>query len=195
VSQALAEKQLRKSGVNFFTEEGRLGSTGRNLEKFLNQFNRTVYPAREVRLDSEAVVPQATSPFISVYNTELTQCFPGKGSKSGDRAPNETEIATCLRQKFLEREVELLKPKLLILMGDKSRQAFYKYLVKKPRTDTLQAHMDRIVSSGRIPKHQVGPLRVSVLPIQHASGANPNFYRMLENIPLIQLIRGLLALS
>jgi uracil-DNA glycosylase len=130
-----------------------------------------------------------------VYNTELTQCFPGKGPKSGDRAPNETEIATCLRQKFLEREVELLKPKLLILMGDKSRQAFYKYLVKKPRTDTLQTHMDRIISSGRIPKHQVGPLRVPVLPIQHASGANPNFYRMLENIPLLQLIRGVLALS
>ena len=36
ISQALAEKQLRLSGVNFFTSDGILGSTGRNLEKFLN---------------------------------------------------------------------------------------------------------------------------------------------------------------
>jgi hypothetical protein len=98
VSQALAEGQLRQSGVNFFTAEGGLGSTGRNLETFLNQFHRTVYPPREVRLASGVVIPPASAPLRSVYNTELTQCFPGKGSTGTDRAPTATEIATCLRQ-------------------------------------------------------------------------------------------------
>src|SRR5215510_1790778 len=61
VSQALAEGQFRKSRVHFFTEAGGLGNTGRNLEKFLNQFHRTVYPPRAVRLASGAVVPPAPS--------------------------------------------------------------------------------------------------------------------------------------
>jgi len=195
VSQALAEGQLRKSGVNFFTEEGCLGNTGRNLEKFLNQFYRTVYPPRAVRLASGAVVPQAASPLLSVYNTELTQCFPGKGGTGGDRVPTATEIATCLRQNFLKQEIALIKPKLLLLMGDKSRQAFYKAFAERPSKDTLHAHVERIVASGRIPIHQIGEVQVSVLPIQHASGANPHFYGMLKNAPLIRLIQGLLAQS
>jgi hypothetical protein len=34
LSQALAEKQLRYSGVNFFKNDGTVGDTGRILEKF-----------------------------------------------------------------------------------------------------------------------------------------------------------------
>jgi uracil-DNA glycosylase len=195
VSQALADGQLRKSGVNFLTKEGCLGSTGRNLEKFLNQFCRTVYPPREVRLASGAVVPRAIPPLVSVYNTELTQCFPGKGGTRGDRVPTATEIATCLRQNFLKREIALIKPKLILLMGDKTRQAFYKAFAEKLSKDTLRAHVERIVASGRIPILKIGEVEVSVLPIQHASGANPHFYGMLKNAPLIRLIRKLLAQS
>lgn len=195
VSQALAEGQLRESGVNFFTKEGCLGSTGRNLEKFLNQFYRTVYPPREVRLASGAEVPRATPPLVSVYNTELTQCFPGKGGTRGDRVPTATEIATCLRQNFLKREIALIKPKLLLVMGDRTRQAFYKAFAEKLSKDSLHDHIERIVASGRIPVHKIGEVEVSVLPIQHASGANPHFYGMLKNAPLIRLIQGLLAQS
>ena len=84
---------------------------------------------------------QASSPLLSVYNTELTQCFPGKGNTGGDRVPTVTEIATCLRQNFLKREIALIKPKLLFLMGDKSRRAFYKAFAERPSKDTLHAHI------------------------------------------------------
>ena len=193
LSQALAEGQLRRSGVNFFTETGRLGNTGRNLEKFLNQFNRTVFPPRAVHLNNGNFVPRANAQFGSVHNTELTQCFPGKRANRGDRAPTATEIAACLGQNFLVREIALIKPKLILLMGDKSRKAFFKMLLGEPRKDSLQAHLGRIVASGRIPIYQIGEVKVAVLPIQHASGANPNFYGMLTNNPLIQLIRSVLG--
>jgi uracil-DNA glycosylase len=195
VSQALAEGQLRKSGVNFFNEGGILGNTGRNLEKFLNQFNRTVYPPRKVSLASGAMVRQATSSFRSVYNTELTQCFPGKTGKGEDRVPSSTEITTCLGRNFLKREIALMMPTLLLLMGDKSRKAFYKYITAMPRKDTLQAHLDNIIASGSIPMHKIGEVSVSVLPIQHASGANPAFNGMLKNEQLITLIRDFLEQS
>lgn len=196
VSQALAERQLRESGVNFFTKEGKLGNTGQNLEKFLNQFCRTVYPPRNVRLASgNEVRRKEIPPFLSVYNTELTQCFPGKGSTRGDRAPTATEIATCLKQNFLKREIFLIRPKLILLMGDKTRQAFYKAFSGEVRKDSLGAHIERMIALGRIPMCKIGGVKVSVLPIQHASGANPYFYRMLNNATLIRLIRGLLAQS
>ena len=194
VSQALAEGQLRKSGVNFFTEEGCLGSTGRNLEKFLNQFNRTVFPPRSVPLASGAVVQKAASPLLSVYNTELTQCYPGKKVQGGDRVPNGAEIDNCLKQGFLKREVSLVKPKLLLLMGDKSRKAFYKIFNRsQPCKEKLGEHIERIVTTGRTPTFKIGNEQVYALPIQHASGANPRFYGMLKNRSLIRLIRNLLA--
>ena len=138
---------------------------------------------------------QAPSPLRSVYNTNLTQCFPGKGGTGGDRAPTAREIATCLRQNFLTREIAIIKPKLLLLMGDKSRQAFYKAFAERPSKDTLHVHLERIVAAGKIPIHKIGEVQVSVLPIQHASGANPHFYAMLKNAPLIRLIWDVLAQS
>lgn len=193
VSQALAKDTLRKSGVNFFTEGGELGNTGRNLEKFLNRFNRSVYPSSRVSLASGAMIRQANSSFLSVYNTELAQCFPGKTIKREDRAPTSIEIATCLGQNFLEREIALMKPRLLLLMGDKSRRAFYKYIANQPRNDSLKEHLDSIVTLGSIPTIKIGDITAHVLPIQHASGANPAFNGMLKKESLINLIRDLLA--
>jgi len=83
VSEALASDQLRKSGVNFFTEGGVLDNTGRNLEKLLNQFGRTVFPPRKVLLGS-AMVLDANPSYRSVYNARLTQCFPGRMRRRGN---------------------------------------------------------------------------------------------------------------
>ncbi len=193
VSQALAEKQLRKSGVNFFNEGGILGDTGKRLELFLNRFNRTVYPTKAVTLDRGTMIRKANASLISVYNSEITQCFPGKiEGKKGDRVPTAKEIGTCLGQNFLKREIALIKPKLLLLMGNVSRIEFYNYFNGTCGTGGLQVHMDNIVKSGSIPTHQIGETSVSVLPIQHASGVNPAFNRMLKNDALIGLIRSVL---
>jgi hypothetical protein len=76
-------------------------------------------------------------------------------------------------------------------MGDKTRKAFYNHFAKKPRTDTLHTHLESIVASEEIPVFEIGEVQVSALPIQHASGANPHFYQMLKDAPLIRLIQCL----
>ena len=193
VSQALAKDSLRKTGVNFFKEGPELGYTGARLERFLNKFNRTVYPSKQVSLGS-TIIRKADSPLLSVYNSEITQCFPGRKDGENDATPTANEIATCLGQTFLEREIALIKPKLLLLMGDLSRREFYKHFIGTRRTDGLQAHLDNIVESGSMPKHKVGELSISVLPIIHASPRTAsNFNKMLANEPLIRLIQDVLA--
>ncbi len=51
------------------------------------------------------------------YMTAVTKCYPGKDTKSGkgDRVPSPAEQALC--RPFLEREIALVKPKVMILVG------------------------------------------------------------------------------
>jgi uracil-DNA glycosylase family 4 len=58
-----------------------------------------------------------------VYLTSLTRCFPGKSaSGKGDRAPSPPELALC--QPFLERELALVRPALVLLVGGMAITAF-----------------------------------------------------------------------
>jgi uracil-DNA glycosylase len=51
-----------------------------------------------------------------VYMSAVARCFPGKAAKGGgDRKPDLEEIARC--SPFLEREVRILRPRLLIPVG------------------------------------------------------------------------------
>jgi uracil-DNA glycosylase len=191
ISESLAERQLRKSGVNFFQADGELGDTGRNLEKFLRKFKRTVYPPSEVSLPSGVVIPKADDGFVPVYNTESAQCFPGKvnGIK---RDPTDFEIETCWKQDFLIEEIRSLEPVLLLLMGRKSRDAFFRFALEQKYPPSLTEHIRKIVESGKIPVYKIGSADIYVLPIQHASGANPSFFKMLDDEKIICLIRNVL---
>lgn len=51
----------------------------------------------------------------TVYMAAVARCFPGKAKGGGDRKPDATEIDAC--RPFLEREVSILKPKLIIPVG------------------------------------------------------------------------------
>ncbi|MDD2943088.1 MAG: uracil-DNA glycosylase family protein [bacterium] len=51
----------------------------------------------------------------SVYMAAVCRCFPGKNPKGGDRVPDASEIANC--SGWLQREMELLKPELVIPVG------------------------------------------------------------------------------
>ncbi len=192
ISQALAETQLRLSGVNFFNLKGELGSTGKNLERFLRSFGHTVYPPTEIRISSGSLIPQCEEAYYSVYNTELTQCFPGKNANGGDREPKKEEIRRCFDQGFIEEEIRLIKPKLILLMGEKSRRAFYQIFLRENRNDNLNTHLESIVSKRIIPKKEVAGYEVYVLPIQHASGANRFFLSMAQDKKLVGLIKEVL---
>jgi uracil-DNA glycosylase len=89
-----------------------------------------------------------------VYLTSLTRCFPGKSpAGNGDRPPSRAEIALCRR--FLDREFELLQPKVVLLVGKMSIDAF---LGKRPLTDTVGRSFSL---DGRV-----------YLPLPHASGVS-----------------------
>lgn len=190
VSQALAEKQMRKSGVNFFDENGKLGSTGKNLEAFLNLIGRTVYPPIDVALENGATIPKRNANCKSVYNMEIAHCYPGKDkTKKGDRKPTAKEIKNCLSQGFLLGEIEIMKPKLLLLMGRTSRDTFYRFVMNSAHPGSINEHISKLVSDKKLPKHEFGNHTISVAPISHASGANPNFRDLMSNDILIGLIK------
>jgi uracil-DNA glycosylase len=56
-----------------------------------------------------------------VHIAAVIRCFPGKDAKSGgDRVPDDGEIARC--GQHLDREITILKPKLLIAVGTLASQ-------------------------------------------------------------------------
>lgn len=89
-----------------------------------------------------------------VYLTSLTRCFPGKSpSGNGDRPPSRAEIALC--RPFLDRELALIDPKLVLLVGKMAIDAF---LGPKPLTETVGNVFE---INGRL-----------FLPLPHASGVS-----------------------
>jgi len=89
-----------------------------------------------------------------VYLTSLTRCFPGKSrSGNGDRPPSRAEIALCHR--FLEREMELIQPKVVLLVGKMAIDAF---VGKKLLIETVGQVFE---VDGR-----------SFVPLPHASGVS-----------------------
>src|SRR5256712_13756088 len=57
-----------------------------------------------------------------VYMTSVTKCFPGKGTSGGDRRPSRAEVDLC--RSHLDRQLALIKPELLILVGGLGHQSF-----------------------------------------------------------------------
>src|SRR5467141_1180609 len=66
--------------------------------------------------DSEAQVRRL------VYMTSITKCFPGKGTSGGDRRPSRAEVDLCASH--LDRQLALIKPRLLILVGGLAHERF-----------------------------------------------------------------------
>ena len=58
------------------------------------------------------------------YMTAVTKCYPGKGKGGkGDRVPSKAEQKLC--RPFLEREIALINPKLMILVGGLAIKLLY----------------------------------------------------------------------
>ena len=87
-------------------------------------------------------------------------------------------------------EINFIHPKLLILMGRLSYETFFKSVLNKKPTVTLSNYIDHIVEIEKFSLED--GLNVYILPIQHASGANPSFNKMLKNRPLIKAIKKVL---
>jgi uracil-DNA glycosylase len=92
-----------------------------------------------------------------VYMAAVCRCFPGKNPKGGDRVPSPQEIANC--RPWLDREIELLRPELIVPVG---RLAIEQFLPPRPLVERIGTS-HRIVHGGR---------RFDLIPLPHPSGAS-----------------------
>ncbi len=98
----------------------------------------------------------------SIYMAAVCRCFPGKTATGGDRVPNDKEVANCAT--WLQREIEILKPSLVIPVGKLAILQFIKFdklndIIGKSFRSSLDGH------------------EFDLIPLPHPSGASP-WHRM-----------------
>lgn len=103
-----------------------------------------------------------------IYFTNMTKCFPGRG-KGGDYKPPPFAVEAC--STWLQQEIELIKPRVIIAVGAEAMKAFG---IK----GGVQAN------SGKVFETVYGP----VIPVLHPAGLmrrptdTPNFVTSLRII-------------
>jgi uracil-DNA glycosylase len=105
-----------------------------------------------------------------IYMAAVCRCFPGKNPKGGDRVPDREEIANCVG--WLEAEVKLLEPKLVIPVG---KLAIGQVMQVDKLKDVI----------GRKFVLDVHGERADVIPLPHPSGAS-TWHRMEPGLTLLQ---------
>jgi len=89
------------------------------------------------------------------YRTAMTKCFPGKAKTgAGDRRPSPAEVALCAP--WLEAELALLRPRILMLIGQLAIERFWGRV----------ALQDAV---GHVRRPADGPV---LIPFPHPSGAS-----------------------
>lgn len=123
-----------------------------------------------IGLDEAAVRSRA-------YMAAVCRCFPGKAAGGGDRVPDAVEIEAC--ERWMKREVTLLRPELVIPIG---RVAIERFLPPRPLAEVI----------GR--KHRVSAygVEVDLIPLPHPSGAS-TWFKMSPGKELTEKALGLIA--
>ncbi|HEY0946035.1 MAG TPA: uracil-DNA glycosylase family protein [Opitutaceae bacterium] len=93
-----------------------------------------------------------------IYFAAVCRCFPGKRPEGGDRVPAPDEIAAC--GEWLEREVALLRPALVLPVG---KLAIAQFLRPAPLNDMI----------GRCYRIEYRGHSADCIPLPHPSGASP----------------------
>lgn len=113
-----------------------------------------------------------------VYISAVVRCFPGKAPGGGDRVPSPAECA--LWRDFVRREVEILRPRLVIPVG---RLAINEVL----------GHAEPIAAVvGKTLRTQFHGVPVDVIPLPHPSGAS-TWFKMEPGKTLLEQALALLA--
>jgi len=93
----------------------------------------------------------------NIYMAAVCRCFPGKNPKGGDRVPAPMEIENC--RPWLEHEIRLLRPKLVIPVG---RLAIEQFLPPRPLVEQIGTQ-HRVARCGH---------RFDLISLPHPSGAS-----------------------
>ena len=112
-----------------------------------------------------------------VYMAAVCRCFPGKNPKGGDRVPTPAEIEQC--RPWLETEMQLLKPRLIIPVGKLAIQQFLEF---SKLTEVIGQRFHIQTSSGK----------ADCIPLPHPSGAS-TWHRMQPGKTLLQDALQLIA--
>lgn len=193
VGQALAATTQKESGVPYFSMTGKLSGTGEQLNSFLGKLGYSLFPMKPIKVGS-ATIPRidAHSP---VYCSEILQCYPGRGT-NGHQFPRNA-VKNCTDAGYLEREIRIVDPNLILLLGLKTFTSFWKYLIGSlPHRDGLDkglsATIEKIVQSRIIPQRAVAGRKRAIMPIIHPSMQTISKFKqkILENDSLFNLMRG-----
>lgn len=93
-----------------------------------------------------------------IYFAAVCRCFPGKAPGGSDRVPNPQEIANC--SSWLEREIEILRPRLVIPVGKLAIAQF----IPVEKLEATIGRSFRVRRAGR---------SFDLIPLPHPSGASP----------------------
>lgn len=113
----------------------------------------------------------------SVYMAAVCRCFPGKKASGGDRVPSPEEVKKC--SAWLDRELEILKPALVIPIGKLAIAQFME-----------AGKLDDVV--GRVFHLSRGGVSFDFIPLPHSSGASPWRYSAVGK-PLLAKALALIA--
>ncbi len=109
-----------------------------------------------------------------IYMAAVCRCFPGKKMTGGDRVPSPEEILQC--GAWLDAEIALLKPSLIIPVGKLAIQQFLS-----------PAPLNQIVGR-QLRGSRVG-VSFDLIPLPHPSGASP-WHRMEPGKTLLRAALG-----
>lgn len=114
-----------------------------------------------------------------VYIAAAIRCFPGRAPQGGDRVPTPLEVATCSR--YLERELELLRPTTVLAVGQLAIAGFL------PGPAPLAERVGRAFPVAR------GGLTFDVYPLPHPSGRSTWLVRPENRERLDRALEGIAA--
>jgi len=182
VGEAVGPSTLRFSGVNYFDQYGRLGPTGIRLDRMLVPFGYTIYPPCDIKVPKGMIDCIRGGGRHTVYCTDLCPAFPGyENTKRGDtriRRPSRELIRSALEQRFLFNELEVLKPRVIFLLGEHSYRSFYRHFLNT----IAQQNLSALVYDMKNACLQTYRGAV-VVPLLHPSPASPSFAKWFSSFP------------
>jgi uracil-DNA glycosylase family 4 len=145
VGQSLASRTQRRSGLPYFLPSGSLSPAGRQIDAFLGMFGYSIDPNTHLQY---------------AYSSDIVQHYPGRRGR-GDRKPTKAERDNCAV--WLKKEVSLIQPRVIVLLGTVAARDFLRRYSKPP----MVYRMEEVW--GILHDCSVDGLAVVAVPLPHPS--------------------------
>jgi uracil-DNA glycosylase len=165
VAEAYARSTVRVTGVNWYDARGALGNAGRALEVALNCVGQTVAPPSPVKLPG-AEIAGAAPGLTSVYTTDVFPCYPTQGGH-----PSVSQVRDAIEGGYLRRELGIVRPRVILLLGAYAHQAFYQHLLGHSSAPSVTSAFSSLRPGAMLNRYE-GAVVLSWL---HPSGASPAY--------------------